>query len=476
MEERQAFLQGQLCSVDDASTIVTSSTRSTSTAGRADRSAVSYDSLTYSSTTSDDDTSRYFQYQQNHSSNTGSCGSASQISYGTSTVLNSKQLIQNLRRQQQTDLQSQQQQQQHLQHPGLQPLSSEGYPSACFHRHHADTQSNFNGSSNVYRPRWTGSNDYSSYPQELLLLPPSHSRSMLSCLTSPRVLFTVAICGIIFCNLILGNSHLIEQWWEMGCHGMSAQRTAHLAQANLVSMATLKALKLPPATVSDDSIAKPHVKVSKAVASSAITAPSNVKNDISNKSDSTNENDGCEATIMLIRHCEKGGLKSHCSFMGFERSVYLATLFGDDKQWPAPSQIYALNKDRTHKLNYREVETVQAISDTVGVPVNRDYSTLDTKALSHHLLDQLLDGDLCGKLVLVSWKHSDIPKLAQHLGCGPIQGCPWDYKGKDFDSTWQIRYVAWKKDSVAGFVFHCYLPDIVPLVLLVDMSLPTFTT
>lgn len=266
----------------------------------------------------------------------------------------------------------------------------------------------------------------------LLSSSPSHARNMRSCLTSPRVLLTIAVCAIVLVNLILGNSHKIEEWWEMGIHGLSAQRTAHSAQAKLVpSMPKLKLKPLKELSSSSSGGGDKDVKTS-----------SSKNNSGSDKKDTDNEAAiGCEATIMLVRHCEKGRLKSHCSFMGYERSVYLSTLFGDHKRWPAPSQIFALSKGRKHKLNFREVETVQGISDTVGVPINHDYSTKDTKALSHDLLEQVLEGDLCGKLVLVSWKHSDIPKLAQHLGCGPLQGCPWDYRGKDFDSAWQIRYV-----------------------------------
>jgi hypothetical protein len=449
MEELQAFIPNQPSIVDVASTVVTSSTRDTSTTSRADRSSVSQDSLSYSAT-SDDDSSRYFQYHDNQSTLTGENNSVSRISYGSSTVLNSQQLIQNLRREQ-----SYKQSQRHLHHIS----SSAAYPPMhSYHNHHQDTQSNNHRNNNIYQPRsMIGSVLNGGYPNATgnpqdLLLSPTHSRSVRSCLTSPRVLFTVVVCGIILFNLILGNSHVIEHWWEMGVQGMSAQRTAHSAQANLLSMGTLKTFKkLPLASMMNEKIVKPRVKAS---AEATTAASSNVKKTKKDKNSVSNV-DGCEATIMLIRHCEKGGLKSHCSFMGFERSVYLATLFGDDKQWPAPSQIYALNTDRIHKLNYREVETVQAVSDTVGVPINRDYSTLDTKALSHDLMGQLTEGNLCGKLVLVSWKHSDIPKLAQHLGCGPLQGCPWDYKGKDFDSTWQIRYVAFLKFGtwIVRFVF-----------------------
>ncbi|KAL3895573.1 MAG: hypothetical protein SGARI_007409 [Bacillariaceae sp.] len=213
----------------------------------------------------------------------------------------------------------------------------------------------------------------------------------------------------------------------MGVQGMKGQHTARLVQAKLI--ARLPKIDLKPLKLEKEKDAKKQQHSS---------ARDELKKQ--GKQDDT-VNSGCEATIQIVRHCEKGKLRSHYSFMGYERSVYLSTLFGDENRWPAPAQIYALAKKRTHKLNFREVETVQAVADTVGVHINHDYSVKDTKQLANDLLEQLLEGDLCGKLILVSWQHSDIPRLAQHLGCGPLQGCPWDYRGKDFDNTWQIRYV-----------------------------------
>jgi hypothetical protein len=261
-------------------------------------------------------------------------------------------------------------------------------------------------------------------PRHTMQAPPFylHTRSLQRCCL-PRVIFAMCICGIIVGNVMLGGERqVLEEWWELGLVGMYGQHTARLAQAKLVSP------KIPKLDLKPLKLEKDQNKLMTAAASEK-----------QKKADP--EISGCEATIMLIRHCEKGELRSHCSFMGYERSAYLSTLFGDDKRWPAPAQIFALNKGRTHKLNFREVETVQAISDTVHVPVNSEYSTAETKELSKVLLEQLLEGELCGKLVLVSWQHSDIPRLAQHLGCGPLQGCPWDYKGSIFDNTWQIRYV-----------------------------------
>jgi hypothetical protein len=129
--------------------------------------------------------------------------------------------------------------------------------------------------------------------------------------------------------------------------------------------------------------------------------------------------EGCEGTVMIIRHCEKLNLKSHCDYVGFERSAYLAELFGDKARWPPPSHIYALepgHRNNPKKHNYREVETVQAISDKFGLDIDEAYSTADTGHLAEVVLEQIKTGQVCGKVLLISWKHSDIPRLARKLG------------------------------------------------------------
>lgn len=156
--------------------------------------------------------------------------------------------------------------------------------------------------------------------------------------------------------------------------------------------------------------------------------------------------DGCETTIMLLRHCEKGNLKSHCNYAGFERAAFLATLFGNGKErWPAPHSIYALKTGgrglKNQKVNYREVETVEYIAEKHGLDIDESYKTSDDKRLVKDLLTSILNGEQCGKFTLISWKHSDLPKLAHLLGCGPYEGCPMSYRGREFDEVWQIKYV-----------------------------------
>jgi hypothetical protein len=90
------------------------------------------------------------------------------------------------------------------------------------------------------------------------------------------------------------------------------------------------------------------------------------------KSGTVMPKNGCEATVQIIRHCEKDEFSSihHCNYQGFERAHFLQTLYGDritNARWPIPSKIYALSgrreKIRGHhvkwkKMVYREVETV----------------------------------------------------------------------------------------------------------------------
>mmetsp|Transcript_57840 Transcript_57840/g.141311 ORF Transcript_57840/g.141311 Transcript_57840/m.141311 type:complete len:520 (+) Transcript_57840:343-1902(+) len=252
------------------------------------------------------------------------------------------------------------------------------------------------------------------------------SQTLLRCLASPRVILTFAVCFIIVGNLIAG-SQFLEHAWELGVSGLSAQRRANRVQQKI--FAPVLRLSHSPKLIEPT---EPEAMTSQNDKHLLLDASSN------------QEQYGCESTIMLIRHCEKGSLKSHCSFLGYERSVYLAEQFGMNTtdRWPAPSQIYAMKAGgRKHgNVNYREVETVEPLSRKVGVPINSEYSVKHTSQLAMKLLGQILDGEMCGKVVVVSWKHSDIARLAQHLGCGPLEGCPWDYRGKDFDTVWQIRY------------------------------------
>jgi len=154
---------------------------------------------------------------------------------------------------------------------------------------------------------------------------------------------------------------------------------------------------------------------------------------------------GCEATVMLLRHCEKENEFEHCNYVGYERAAYLPSLFGDDgERWPKPSYIYALNPGGRHnkwKKNFREVELILPLAEKANATVNADYGESHTSQLAKEFHDMLKSGEMCGKLAVISWKHEALPRLARHLGCGPVEGCPLDYRGSTFDQVWQIKFV-----------------------------------
>ena len=133
----------------------------------------------------------------------------------------------------------------------------------------------------------------------------------------------------------------------------------------------------------------------------------------------------CEGTILIMRHCESSFGSLHCSYAGMERAAYLATLFGttvdDDTgivrkaRWPAPSFIYAVKPG--HTRNYRApVETVQAVADKFHLPIHSQFGAGKIPELANHLMKQVRTGSICGKLILISWKHQRIASLAQKLG------------------------------------------------------------
>jgi hypothetical protein len=88
---------------------------------------------------------------------------------------------------------------------------------------------------------------------------------------------------------------------------------------------------------------------------------------------------GCESTLLLFRHCKDLGGHvryedgtSHCSYLGFQRSVYLATLFGNvsdtNARWPLPSKLYGeWNQDGTNKRQYK---ILKPLSEKAQVPIH----------------------------------------------------------------------------------------------------------
>ena len=156
---------------------------------------------------------------------------------------------------------------------------------------------------------------------------------------------------------------------------------------------------------------------------------------------------GCEGTVLIVPPCEKGSLKEQCDYIGYERAAYLATLFGPGhERYPQPSYLIAESPgDRRdiHRKNVREMETITPLADKFGLDIDTRFSTLDMNDFQSYVHKLFQNGDMCGKLMVISWKHVKIPRLANAIGCGPREGCPLDYPNSDqfTDAILQIKLV-----------------------------------
>ena len=151
---------------------------------------------------------------------------------------------------------------------------------------------------------------------------------------------------------------------------------------------------------------------------------------------------GCKVDIMILRHCERGDIKSHCTPEGFARAEYIATQFGEDKstRWPKPDFLFA-RPPEGKKLVHREIETLIPLSEKFDLPIRSEgYEVAHKKDMVGDIFHDMRQNEMCGKLLVVSWKHENIPKLARAFGCGPEQGCPSVYPSDSFGVIWEIRY------------------------------------
>ena len=123
------------------------------------------------------------------------------------------------------------------------------------------------------------------------------------------------------------------------------------------------------------------------------------------------------------------------------RANYLATQFGpNEERWPTPTAMYARTPEKG-KFVVREIELLVPLSEKTSVPIMWEgWDIAHKRELALELFGEMRRGEICDGLVLISWKHENIPKLARQMGCGPAEGCPERYPGTTFDQVWNIRY------------------------------------
>jgi hypothetical protein len=122
-------------------------------------------------------------------------------------------------------------------------------------------------------------------------------------------------------------------------------------------------------------------------------------------------------TILIMRHAEKPAEKGdiHLASPGVQRAQRLATYI--PKTFGQPNFIFATQQSPDSN---RPVETVQPLSNAIGVPIDSSFANDQYKTLADHVAT---DPKYNGALVLICWHHEKIPKLALHLGA-PASGIP----------------------------------------------------
>jgi hypothetical protein len=177
--------------------------------------------------------------------------------------------------------------------------------------------------------------------------------------------------------------------------------------------------------------------------------------------------------VYLIRHAEKLGLPdvpndaedpnhahtgAHLSARGSARAAALAALFtpvtkelaaaihaeedgfrvryerigyaGMAPRFAPPDFVFAAASTAHSR---RPVETVLPLAASLGLAVNHDFADEDGERLAHALRTE---PRYRGRIVLICWRHKQLPGLAQALGLGDPPPCP----GTVFDRLWLLDY------------------------------------
>ena len=113
------------------------------------------------------------------------------------------------------------------------------------------------------------------------------------------------------------------------------------------------------------------------------------------------------AQVIIIRHGEKPATGNNLCPQGICRADALATVFPE--QFGTPAAIYAMAPN-SEDGSMRPIETVTPLANALGVTINRDFTRLQFSEVVNAIkTNPAYDG----KMVLISWEHKVIPRLAQ---------------------------------------------------------------
>ena len=163
---------------------------------------------------------------------------------------------------------------------------------------------------------------------------------------------------------------------------------------------------------------------------------------------------GPPEVIYLIRHAEKplkpplsgvdfaGGQNEHSLLpRGWQRSGALAALFHPDfgpmrAGLRTPTMLVAPSWGHPGKTAaHRSYQTIQGLSDRLGVPITSDFAQGEEQQLAGNLVSS------GSGVVLICWEHDHIPVIASSL---PVVGgtvIPRKWPGDRYDVLWTFTLV-----------------------------------
>jgi hypothetical protein len=142
------------------------------------------------------------------------------------------------------------------------------------------------------------------------------------------------------------------------------------------------------------------------------------------------------AQVIIIRHAEKPPAGTSLTLKGRERAAALVPFFLGAPpvlQFGPPTAIYAARPTAQHP-SLRSEQTVQSLADEMKLPLLTQYNPLQVEQLAEEILTH---PDYEDKMVLICWSHTEIPRLAAHLGA---KKSPKRWPDDSYDRLWILNF------------------------------------
>lgn len=139
-----------------------------------------------------------------------------------------------------------------------------------------------------------------------------------------------------------------------------------------------------------------------------------------------------DSTVLVVRHAEKPATGASLTHEGFARAKEYARYFHPFVVDGAQFSINALYAGSDEPDSIRPRLTLEPLSQTTGVPLNTHFSTTDSDAIAHALVEEVHKDH-----VLIAWRHKKIPALLKALGADIIRLLP-DGEWPDSVYDWAV--------------------------------------